>query len=117
MKAKAWTLEIQNSETREHFNPDGPERHLNAARENLLGDNFYSSTAAELPSPRGQFSKSPKKNPLLWGEAIWEACPVWERVIASQRLLRDNGESIFATMHLDVSQGPLWSTIYAGARH
>ena len=31
------------------------------------------------------------------------------RVIASQRLSRDSGESIFAARHQDVSQGPLGS--------
>ena len=32
---------------------------------------------------------------------------IWARVIASQKLSRDNGESIFAARHQDVSQGPL----------
>ena len=50
-----------------------------------------------------------KKGPLLWGEAIWEAFQetIWVRVIASQKLPRDSGESIFAARHQDGSQGPL----------
>ena len=49
------------------------------------------------------------KCPLLWGEAIWEVFEetIWVRVNASQKLPRDNGESVFAARHQDVSQGPL----------
>ena len=36
-------------------NPEGPERHLDAARQKLPRDNFCRSIAAPLPSPRGQF--------------------------------------------------------------
>ena len=32
---------------------------------------------------------------------------IWARVIASQKLSRDSGETIFAPRHQDVSQGPL----------
>ena len=32
---------------------------------------------------------------------------IWARVIESQKLPRDSGESIFAARHQDVSQGPL----------
>ena len=32
---------------------------------------------------------------------------IWTRVIESQKLPRDNGESIFAARHQDVSQGSL----------
>ena len=35
--------------------PEGPERHLDAARQKLPRDNFCRSLAAPLPSPRGQF--------------------------------------------------------------
>ena len=34
----------------------------------LPQDNFCRSIAAPLPSPRGQFWKKKKENPLLWGE-------------------------------------------------
>ena len=34
---------------------------------------------------------------------------MWPRVIASQKLPRDSGETIFAARHQDVSQGPLRS--------
>ena len=48
--------------------PEGPERHLDAARQKLprARDNFCCSIAAQLPSPRGQFWKR-KKCPLLRG--------------------------------------------------
>ena len=40
---------------------------------------------------------------------FWEAfCEaIWARVIESQKLPRDSGESIFAARHQDVSQGAL----------
>ena len=38
-----------------HLSPEGPERHLDAARQKLPRDNFCRSLAAQLPSPRGQF--------------------------------------------------------------
>ena len=38
-------------------------------------------------------------------EAFWET--IWVRAIASQKLLRDSGESISAARHQDVSQGAL----------
>ena len=43
------------------------------------------------------------------GEAIWEAFEetIWARVIESQKMPRDGGESIFAARHQDVSQGPV----------
>ena len=46
---------------------------------------------------------------IVGGEAIWEAFyeTIWARVIESQKLPRDSGESIFAARHQDVSQGPL----------
>ena len=46
---------------------------------------------------------------LVGGEAIRESFEetIYLRVIASQKLTRDNGESIFTARHLDVSQGPL----------
>ena len=71
-----------------------------------------------------------RNNPHLWGnsergkntlscgrEAIWEAFKetIWARVIASQKLPRDSGESIFAATHSDVSQGdfdPLFDLIF-----
>ena len=53
-------------------NPEGQERHLDAARQKLPRDNFCRSVAAQLPSPRGQFERG--KNVLYCvGEAIWEA--------------------------------------------
>ena len=48
------------------YSPEGPERHLDAARQKLPRDNFCRSIAAQLPSPRGQFWMR-KKCPLLWG--------------------------------------------------
>ena len=41
-------------------NPEGPERHLDAARQKLPRDNFCRSTAAQLPSPRGAILKEEK---------------------------------------------------------
>ena len=49
-----------------HPSPEGPERHLDAARQELPGDNFYRSFAAQLPSPQGQFGNK-QKSSLLWG--------------------------------------------------
>ena len=46
--------------------PEGPETHLDAARQKLPRYNLCRSIAAQLPSPRGQFWKR-KKCPLLWG--------------------------------------------------
>ena len=73
------------------------------------------SFAAQLPRnyPRhgGNFERG--KNVLYCGgEAILEALKetIWARVIESQKLPRDSGESIFAARHQDVSQGPLGST-------
>ena len=37
--------------------PEGPERHLDAARQKLPRDNFCRSIAAQLPSPRGNFAR------------------------------------------------------------
>ena len=51
-----------------------------------------------------------KINVLSCGrETAWEAFleTTWARAIASQKLSRDNGETIFAARHQDVSQGPL----------
>ena len=48
-----------------------------------------------MPSPVGRDSL----------EAFQET--IWARVIASQKLSRDSGETIFAPRHQDVSQGPL----------
>ena len=45
--------------------PEGPARHLDAARQKLPRDNFCRSVAAQLPTPRGQFRKR-EKSPLLW---------------------------------------------------
>ena len=45
--------------------------------------------------------------PSLAGERDWEAFyeTIRVRVIASQRLSRDNGETFFAPIHLDVLDG------------
>ena len=37
------------------YYPEGPERHLDTARQKLTRDNFCRSIAAQLPSPWGQF--------------------------------------------------------------
>ena len=50
-----------------NYDPEGLERHLDAARQTLPQDNFCHSNAAQLPSPRGANSKEVKKCPLLWG--------------------------------------------------
>ena len=68
--------------------------------------------AAQLPRnyPHHGGSLERGKNVLCCGgEAIWEAFyeTIWARVIESQKLPRDSGESIFAARHQDVSQGPL----------
>ena len=68
--------------------------------------------AAQLPRnhPRHEGNFEGGENVLsCGGEAIWEAFreTIWARVIESQKLPRDSGESIFAARHQDVSQGPL----------
>ena len=46
-------------------------------------------------------------------ERVWEAIleTIWARVITSQKLSRDSGETIFAARHQDVSQGPLETAV------
>ena len=75
------------------------------ARQELSRDSH--SLAAQLPSPRGQFSK--KKRPLLWGKRQFGRFLRDDSGEGNceSKLLRDNGESIFAARQLDVSQGPL----------
>ena len=68
--------------------------------------------AAQLPGncPHHRVNFERGKNVLsCGGEAIWEAFleTICARVIASQKLPRDSGESIFAARHQDASQGPL----------
>ena len=97
-------------------NPEGPERHLDAARQKLPRDNFCRSVAArQLPSPRGQFWKR-KNCPLLWGrgnlgEAFWEAISV--RVIARLKNCRETpwGVNFWLARHQDASQGPLGNSL------
>ena len=69
---------------------------------------FAAHLPRNYPHHRGNFERG--KNVLYCGgEAIWEAFQetILARVIESQKLPRDSGESIFAAMHQDVSQGPL----------
>ena len=69
---------------------------------------FAAQLARNCPHHGGNFERG--ENILYCGgEAIWEAFKetIWARVIESQKLPRDNGESIFAARHQDVSQGPL----------
>ena len=40
----------------------------------------------------------------------------WARVIVSQKLSRDSGQTIFAARHQDVSQGPLGRTLLSPCR-
>ena len=75
---------------------------------NCPGTIFASQLPRNYPHRRGNFERG--KNALSCGgetvwEALWEA--IWARVIASQKLSRDSGETIFAPRHQDVSQGPL----------
>ena len=59
------------------------------------------------PHRGGNFERE-KKTLTCGGEAIWEAFSetIWVRVIASQKLPQDSGESSFAARHLDILQGP-----------
>ena len=69
---------------------------------------FVIRLSRTYPHRRGNFERG--KIALSCGrEAVWEAFlkTTWARVIASQKLSRDSGETIFATRHQDVSQGPL----------
>ena len=88
--------------------PEGPERHLDAARQKLPRDIFAAQLPRNYPHHRGNFER--EKNVLYCGgEVILEAFyeTIWARVIESQKLPRDSGESIFAARHQYVSQGPL----------
>ena len=69
---------------------------------------FAAQLPRSYPHHGGNFERG-KKCPLLWGEAIWEAFyeTTWARVIESQKMPRDSGESIFAATHQDASQGSL----------
>ena len=72
---------------------------------------FAAQLPRNYPHHRGNFERA--KNVLYCGgETIWEAFyeTIWARVIESQKLPRDSGESIFAARHQDVSQGPLGIT-------
>ena len=68
--------------------------------------------AAQLPHNyphRGGNFETGKKSPLLWGRGNLggNLRDNLAGVIASQKLQRDSGESIFAARHQDASQGPL----------
>ena len=69
---------------------------------------FAAQLPHNYPHHGGNFGKK-KKCPLLWGRGnlggiLWDTLGEgnWE-----SKLPRDNGESIFAARHQDVSQGPL----------
>ena len=69
---------------------------------------FAAQLLRNYPHHGGNFER--EKNVLCCGgEAIWEAFyeTTWARVIESQKLPRESGESIFAARHQDASQGPL----------
>ena len=51
--------------------PEGLERHLDAARQKLLRDNFAAQLPRNYPHRRGNLKE--EKSPLLWGRAMWEA--------------------------------------------
>ena len=75
---------------------------------NCPGTIFASQLPRNYPHRRGNFERG--KNALsCGGETVWEAFleTIWARAIASQKLSRDSGETIFAPRHQDVSQGPL----------
>ena len=46
-------------------NPEGLERHLDAARQKLPRDNFCRSIAAQLPSPRGAMWEEEKMSSIV----------------------------------------------------
>ena len=71
---------------------------------------FVSQLSRNYPHRGVNFER--EENALSCGrETVWEAFEetIWARVIASQKLSRDSGETIFAARHQDVSQGPLGS--------
>ena len=67
--------------------------------------------AAQLPRNYPHHGVNSERGKMSSLVAIWEAFQetIRVRVIESQKLPRDNGESIFAARHQDVSQGPLGS--------
>ena len=81
--------------------PEGAERHLKAARgKHCCKTIFFGTTAAQQPSPEGEFRKR-KKGPLLWGRASLGA-------ILRDNLGEGNSKAVnFAARHTDASQGPL----------
>ena len=89
--------------------PEGPERHLDAARQNIAARQFF---AAQLPRNcphRGGNFEGGKNALSSGGEAIWEAFweTIWARAIVSQNCRETVGSQFSAARHQYASQGPL----------
>ena len=76
--------------------PRGPREASTCPEEKLARDKFCRSIALTA----GAILKEEKRL-SCGGEAIWEAFKetIWARVIASQKMPRGSGESIFAARH------------------
>ena len=82
---------------------EGPERHLDAARQKLPRDNFCRSIGVQLPSPPGAILKDEKISSIVGrgnlGGILRDTLGEGNR---ESKLPRDSGESIFAARHQDV---------------
>ena len=74
LKNKGWFLKMGGLEQEGDGFPEGSDRHLNAARQKLPRDDFCRSTAAQLPSPRGQFWKKKKETSLVGERQFGRHC-------------------------------------------
>ena len=94
---------------RDFLDLEGPERHLNAASKNCRETILAAQLNYNCPHRGGNFERG-RKALSCGGEAIWEAFKetVWVRVVASQNLPRDSGESIFCCEALKMSRRALW---------
>ena len=70
----------------------GQKRHLDVAGQKLPRDIFVSQLSRNYPHRRGNLERG-KKALFCGRETVWEAFQetIWARVIASQKLSRDNG--------------------------
>ena len=80
-----------------------PSKFRTAKGKNCRETMFAAQVLRNHPHRRGNCERGLKPS-------LVEACSFGVRVIASQKLPRDSGESIFTTRHLDVSQGPMGTT-------
>ena len=87
----------------------GQQRQIDVAGQKIAARQFLSLTCLAITLTAGLILKEDKKPSLVGGERVWEAFQetIWARVVASQKLLRDSGETIFAARHQSVSQGVL----------